>query len=307
MAAFPCRVACGFCLTRDLFGHAPRGAACHLASAADGPARLMTYVLHRVPGTSAHVLNGPPGSLTDTLRDGAGAPAHILDGRAGTLPHVLYGSSGALTDVPDGGSRTLPDLLDGPSGTRTHLPHGLTGSAADILHGGPDSTRQLVQDLRVAVERGEHSVDDLCDVMETYLELGLGLNARDAEMHPPERDVGAHIQFQQIQHLRLQRDMRPQVLDVQVDLVDLQDRNIEENVRARIRCALLVVSLRIGVLATVLSVEFVTVLVVIFLNGALTVLGVAAHRHASAVLTYFSTILFHYVNMRSQYSPSRRE
>ncbi|WP_327180887.1 hypothetical protein [Streptomyces sp. NBC_01334] len=176
-------VACRFRHTRGLSGHAPGGAAHRLAGASHGPARLTADILHRAPGTTAHVLNGPPRSLPDILRHGADAPAHVLDSSPGALPHVLNGPPGSLTDILYGGSGAPADLLDGPSGTRTQLPHCLTGSAADILHSGPDSTRQLVQDLRVAVESGEHSVDDLRDVVETHLELGLCLDTRDAQVH----------------------------------------------------------------------------------------------------------------------------
>ncbi|MFE6361653.1 hypothetical protein ACFVP3_16890 [Streptomyces sp. NPDC057806] len=254
------------------------------------PPGTTAHILHRPPGTTAHVPNGPAGSLTDLLYSGSSAPPHVLHSSPGAPPHVPDSNPGSLADIPYGGSGARADLLDGPSGTRAQLPHGLAGSAADVLYGGPDSTCQLVQDLRVAVERGEHAVDDLRDVVETHRELGLCLDTRDAQVHPAERDVGAHVQFEQIQHLGLQRDMRPQILDVQVDLVDLQDRNVEEDIRARAGCVLLVVRLGIGVLVTVLGVDFVTVFVVVVLDGVLVVLDVAAHRHASAVFAYVSTI-----------------
>jgi hypothetical protein len=138
-----------------------------------------------------------------------------------------------VADVLHGGPGAPADVLESPSRARTQLADRLAGSATDVLHGGPDAPRQLVQDLRTAIERGEHPVDDPCDVVEAYLELSLRLHARDAQVQPAEPHVGADIQLQQVQHLGLQRDMGPQVLDVQIDLVDLQHRNIETDVGAR--------------------------------------------------------------------------
>ncbi|MFE0453877.1 hypothetical protein ACFW2D_21865 [Streptomyces sp. NPDC058914] len=144
-----------------------------------------------------------------------------------------------------------------------------------------------MQDLRIAIERGEHPVDDPCDVVETYLELSLRLHARDAQVHPAEPDVGADIQLQQVQHLGLQRDMGPQVLDVQIDLVDLQHRNIEIDVGVRIGDGritlfvlfagfrLLVVRLEFGVRVGVLGVEF-AVEPLTLLKASVVVPGVAA-------------------------------
>jgi hypothetical protein len=112
-----------------------------------------------------------------------------------------------------------------------------------------------------------------------------------------ERDVGADIQLQQVQHLGLQRDTCPQVLDVQIDLVDLQHRNIETDVGVRIGGGsitlfaafvlfvgfrLLVARLGLGVRVGVLGVEF-AVLPLTLLKDSVVVLGVAVHHRASAI------------------------
>ncbi|WP_176662519.1 hypothetical protein [Saccharomonospora azurea] len=88
----------------------------------------------------------------------------------------------------------------------------------------------MFDDLRVAVDRRQDAVDDLGDPVEPHPELGLGLNATDRQRHPAQRHVGPHVQLQQIKDVGMQGHVSPQVLDVEVDLVDGQLRDVEEHV-----------------------------------------------------------------------------
>ncbi len=88
------------------------------------------------------------------------------------------------------------------------------------------------EQLRVAIERRQHALEDQADVVEPRLQQRLRLDALDLQLHFAEADVGADADLHQIAHLRHDRHLRPQVIDLDVDFVDLDDGDVEEDVRA---------------------------------------------------------------------------
>src|SRR5919108_701858 len=149
-----------------------------------------------------------------------GAPANLLHGAPGTLADLLHGRPGALAN-----------LLHGAPGTLAHVPQRLGGAAADLAHRLAQPPAQFAEDLRVLMERGHHPAKDGGDVVEADLQQRRRLYALDAKRDPPERNVSADVELQQIENLRLQGNPRLKALYLEVDLIDLEHRNVQQHIR----------------------------------------------------------------------------
>ena len=68
-------------------------------------------------------------------------------------------------------------------------------------------------------------------MVQPNLEQRLRLDSLDVHADAPELDRHADVQLHEVQHLRFERDMRLQVLELEVDLVDLDDRDVEQDIR----------------------------------------------------------------------------
>ena len=109
------------------------------------------------------------------------------------------------------------------------------GALADLGDGPAESLHQL----GVAVEARHQAVDDRRDVIEPRLEDQLRLDALDVELDPAEVHVDAHVELDEVEHLRLERDVRVEVVELEVDRVDPQLRHVEQDVRRPGRVLLL--------------------------------------------------------------------
>src|SRR5215208_4571587 len=158
----------------------------------------------------------------DGLSGRARRRARVFDGLAGALACAFGRLFSPLTEVLDG----FADFLDRPAGAFAHYLDGLAYAACDVL-----------EDLRVAVDRCQHAIDDLRDVVEANLQQRLGLDALYVEMHTSEGHIGPYVQLEEVEHLGLKRDPRSQVLEVEVDFIDLDHRDVEQHVGglARVR------------------------------------------------------------------------
>ncbi|GAA4931003.1 hypothetical protein GCM10023224_08570 [Streptomonospora halophila] len=85
--------------------------------------------------------------------------------------------------------------------------------------------------MRVVVDRFQDPLDDRSDIVETHLQQGLRLDPLDGETDTPEFNIRTHIEFHQVQDLSLQRHPRPEVLDLKLDLVHLDHRDVEQYIR----------------------------------------------------------------------------
>src|SRR6185436_1702300 len=88
-----------------------------------------------------------------------------------------------------------------------------------------------VDEVRVPIERRHQPIDDRRDVIEPDLEERLSLDSLEVELQLVELDLDADIEVEQLEHLRLQRDLRVEVLDLEVERIELDDRHVEEDVR----------------------------------------------------------------------------
>ncbi|MHC8561628.1 hypothetical protein ACW23B_08145 [Streptomyces albidoflavus] len=170
------------------------------------------------PASEATSEAAPPASST-------ASPAPSPTSPTASLPPA------ALPDALDGLARPLARLLDGLPGALAQLPYRLACTLAQVLRRGTEPGGDLLQDLRVPVDGGEHPADDRGDVVEPDVEQGLRVHALDVQLHAGELDIGADVQLEEAQHLGLEGDPGPQLLDLEIDLVHVELRDVEVDVR----------------------------------------------------------------------------
>src|SRR5690606_28564663 len=247
LAGFPVLVGSLFLpLFRDGFrglGGVRYGARRRIARALPDVAGAFSRVLHRTTGVFsdalrcaagplARVLDGTARALTDVLDCAASALAHVLHGAASALADILDRAASALAHVLHGAASALANVLDRAAGTFAYFAYGLAGSGADLAGGGLHAAADVLEELRVAVQRSQDAVDDHGDVVEADVEQCLGLDALDLQLHLAEEDVRADVQPEHVEDLGDEGDVRLQVLDLKGDLVHLELRDVQMNVRA---------------------------------------------------------------------------
>jgi hypothetical protein len=149
---------------------------------------------------------------------------------ASALAHVADRLARTLTDVPRGLSGTLPDILQRALGTLTdvlggiaRLTYGLARSPADLGNRPAQSFHQL----GIAIEARHQAIDDGRDVVEARLQHHLRLDSLDVELDPAEVYVHAHVQLDEIEHVRPEGDMSVEVVEFEVDQIDGELRHVE--------------------------------------------------------------------------------
>src|SRR5215211_5589819 len=200
-----------------------------------GPDRLLCdhRRIDRLAGALADVADGLAGASSDIADPPLGAGSDLVEGLAGPLSDVADSLAGALADVPDSLCGAWPELLERPPGAPAHLLDRLAalgkrvaGAPADVLERGADALKQL----GVPVDGCEHAVDRGRDVIESHLQQRLGFDSLHVNPDLAKGDVYADIELEQVQHLRLQRDVRLDVLDVEMEPVELDDGDVQNQV-----------------------------------------------------------------------------
>ncbi len=209
-----------------------------LTRIARGLARGLADVSNSLAGALAHVSDGLPSALADISNSLAGALADLADRLASAFPDVADGLARALADLVDcvansltdlgkSFARALADVLDRLTGLADHV----TGASADVL----DRLTEAMDQLGIAVDRGHHSIDDRRHVVEANLEQRLCLDPLDVDLELAEADVDSDVEADEVEHLRLERDVRFELRKLEVDLVDLEHRDVEQHVRVLAR------------------------------------------------------------------------
>ncbi|MGN6187489.1 MAG: hypothetical protein ACTHOE_01210 [Conexibacter sp.] len=174
----------------------------------------------------ADALHGPAGALADILHGPAGALPDVLHRPAGALADILHRTLSTLADVLDRALGALAHVFDGVSGALTDLADALARAGTDLLKRASDALKQR----RVAIEGGQYAIDDRGDVIEASAKERLRFDPSDAQLGLAELGVNADAQLDEIEHLGMHRDARLDVVQLEVDLVDLDDRDVDENV-----------------------------------------------------------------------------
>ncbi|HEX3172782.1 MAG TPA: hypothetical protein VHQ43_01015 [Solirubrobacterales bacterium] len=161
-------------------------------------------------------------ALSDTLERLAGPLTDLADRLAGTFADLARGLPSALPNVLHRPLGSFADLLDRLAG----LADEMASTLAYLLGGMADPFEQL----RIAIQRGQHSLENQGDVVEPRLQQGLGLDTLDLQLHFAQADIGADADLNQVAHLGHDRYLRSQIVHLDVDLIDLDDRNVEKDI-----------------------------------------------------------------------------
>src|SRR5215203_4023386 len=211
-----CRVLCLACCLSG-------GIACTLGSLAralphfvDGLSCATTDIFHCRACAFADVLYG----FSDALYRLPSARPDVLHCRARTLAHVFYGFTSSLPNIFYGGSRAVANGRDGlvssfahqVTGALAHILYGGSGSLTHVLDRGTHTPSYLFDDLWVAIYGGHYAIQDSSHVVEPHLHERLNLDAIYRELDPAQVRVDPNREFHQIEHLRKERDLRPQVV-----------------------------------------------------------------------------------------------
>jgi hypothetical protein len=101
-------------------------------------------------------------------------------------------------------------------------------TAADLLDGLPDALQQL----GIAIQREKHAFEDLTDVVETRLEQCLRLDSLDLQLDLAQMSLRTDTYVEQLPDLGEHGDACIEVVDLDVDLVHLDDRDVGQDVGA---------------------------------------------------------------------------
>ena len=110
---------------------------------------------------------------------------------------VLHRIAGTFTDVLDGVPRALADLANALPEARTEL---------------LDRPADALDQLRIAIERRQHAVDDGGHVVQPSPEQGLRLDPFDGELDLAELRMHADAQLHEIEDLGVERKARLQIV-----------------------------------------------------------------------------------------------
>ena len=114
-------------------------------------------------------------------------------------------------------------------------------AASDLLDGLADTLEQL----RVAVKREHYALEDLAYVVQPRFEQRLRLDALDLQLNLAQVNLRADADFEQLPDLREYSYPGIEVIDLDIDLVHLDNRNVCEDIRALLHVHILRVQHRI--------------------------------------------------------------
>jgi hypothetical protein len=221
---------------------------------ADRVARTFTDLAYRMTRARAHVFYGRAGARPNIFYGRARARAYILNSRACAFTDVFHRVveslahkvSSASADILDRRARTGPYILHRVVEPFAHklacacadvfhsriepLAHKLAGTLTHIFDRRAHALDEPLDDLRVAVYGGEDPVDDGGNVVEPDLEERLCFDALYNELDPAEVRVDPDRELHEVKHLRVERHLGPQIVELEVDLVHLDDRHVEQHV-----------------------------------------------------------------------------
>jgi ABC-type transporter Mla subunit MlaD len=170
----------------------------------DGLAGTFADVTHGLAGTFADVTDGLAGTFADVADGLAGTFADIADGLAGAFADAADGPAGAFADLTNALAGALTDVLEGLLGALAGILDGLAGLAEHVAATGADvldRRTEALQQLRITVERRHHAVHDGRHVVETDLHERLRLDPANVQADPPEVDVNADLELDEVEHV----------------------------------------------------------------------------------------------------------
>ena len=170
-----------------------------LAGLADRLSSALSELLEGPTGRLAKATNRLASRLTKALSDSAECLACCTGGlrNCTTRTQSLAGRVGqpaqGLTRRATGADRLLcrlPDIAERLALSTAGSERLLT-KLADAPDRVVDGVDEAFEDLRIPIERGQRPIEDVVEVLESYLQLRLRLDAFDVHLHLAEADVDA--------------------------------------------------------------------------------------------------------------------
>jgi len=191
---------------RDLLRDRARAGAVRAFAALAALAALRSLAALRAltSALAAQELAGPAGCLAHGVPDAADELVEVPDRLAGrpTSPDRLPGALaepldtllGALAQTLDALLRALADLRDGAARALSSASQRVAGIGQQVARPATHSAECLTEareQLRVAVERGEHPLEDRRDVCQARLQEHLRPDALDVELDLAKADASS--------------------------------------------------------------------------------------------------------------------
>jgi hypothetical protein len=173
-------------------------------------------------------------TLPKPLAELADALSELSNRTAGA--ERLSSGVGEPADGTARGPARLDSLLRGLTYVIERLRQPTTGAErllaqlADVADCVVDGMDETLQDLRVSVERRQRPIEDVVEILEADFEQRFRFDARDVNLDLAKVDVDAGDDLEEVRQLCTQREMRLELLDVDVNLVDLDLANIDKDV-----------------------------------------------------------------------------
>jgi hypothetical protein len=200
--------------------------------------------LRRVTGLLAHL----PRSLANALPNLPDRPADTLFESAKRLPRCLAEPAeclarlaGELTDRA-AGAKCLPCRICQPTNClacRSAGSQGLLADLADVADRVVERLNEPLENLWVPIQGRERAIEDVVEILQPYLQSRLSLHAFYVHLDLAQADVDSCDHLEKVGELRPEREMRLEVLDVNVNLLDLQFADVDEDIRVVTRFATL--------------------------------------------------------------------
>jgi hypothetical protein len=201
----------------------------------------LSQTAYSLPYTLAQSLAEVADALTEPAEGLACRAADLPDGTARTerltgrvcqATERLGRRASRLYRLP----RRLPHVAEGLR-DRSAGTEGLLAQLADAAQRVVHRVDEALEDLRVPVEGRQGTIEDVVEVLEPDLQFGLSLDAFDVDLDLPQVDVHSRHDLEEIRELRSQSQVRLELLDVDVDLVDFHLSDVDVDVRIVARLA----------------------------------------------------------------------
>jgi hypothetical protein len=205
-------------------------------------------------------------SLLESLRCITGLLAHLSRSLANALPYLpdrpantLLESAkrlpGCLAEPAERLARLAGELTDRAAGAeclscrirqpanclacRSAGSHSLLADLADVADRVVERLNEPLENLWVPIQGCKRAIENVVEILQPYLQSRLGLDALYVHLDLAQADVDSCDHLKKVGEFRPEREMRLEVLDVNVDLLDLQFADVHEDIRVVTRIATL--------------------------------------------------------------------
>jgi hypothetical protein len=199
--------------------------------------RRVTSLLGHLPGSLANALPNLPERPPDTLFESA----ERLPGCLAEPADCLARLAGELTDRA-AWAECLSCRIRQPANClacRSAGSQGLRADLADVADRVVERLNEPLENLRVPVQGRKRAIENVVEILQPYLQSRLSLHAFYVHLDLAQADVDSCDHLEKVGEFRPEREMRLEVLDVNVNLLDLQFADVDEDIRVVTRLATL--------------------------------------------------------------------